>query len=146
MTSSLVISVGLLVLAKNGVAFNPHLTLPITVLFTTICWVATAYVAPATDRKTLVEFYRKVRPAGPGWTSVRREAALSLAEEARTGLNVPKALLGWSAGCAMIWSSLFTIGNFLYGRMMPALLTGVVFVVCAFVVADALKSSWTEPA
>lgn len=146
MTSSLLVSVGLLVLAKNGVVFNPHFTLPITVLVTTICWVATAYIAPATDRRTLVEFYRKVRPAGPGWTEIRREAALSASEEARTGLNVPQALLGWSAGCAMIWSSLFTIGNVLYGRMMPALITGAVFVVCAFVVGNALKSSWTEPA
>jgi hypothetical protein len=36
------------------------------------------------------------------------------------------AMLGWFAGCTMIWSALFAIGNYLYGRTPQALLlTGV---------------------
>jgi hypothetical protein len=27
------------------------------------------------------------------------------------------SLLGWFTGCITIWSALFTVGNFLYGRM-----------------------------
>ena len=40
-----------------------------------------------------------------------------------------KATLGWIAGCLTIWSSLFAIGNFLYGRTRPALVLTAVFVV-----------------
>ena len=31
--------------------------------------------------------------------------------------NVPLAMLGWVSGTVLIWSALFTVGNFLYGRM-----------------------------
>ena len=69
--------------SKNGVQFSTHVALMVTVALTTVCWVATAYLGPETDRTVLVEFYRKVRPAGPGWASIRREANLSAAEERR---------------------------------------------------------------
>ena len=65
MISSFAISVALLVLAKNGVAISTHVALLITIAVTTICWVATAFLGPETDREVLVEFYRKVRPSGP---------------------------------------------------------------------------------
>lgn len=145
MTSSLLVSIVLLVLAKNGVTFSPHVALPLTVAVTTICWVITAYVAPQTDRQTLVDFYRKVRPSGPGWTSVRAEANLTPAEEARTHLNVPMALLGWSAGCAMIWSSLFATGAFLYGRTSQAIVLVVVFAVSAWIVSRSLNLVGADP-
>ncbi len=146
MTASLALSVALLVMAKNGVELGQHMALPLTVGITTLCWVITAYVAPQTDRATLVDFYRKVRPSGPGWSGIRREANLSPAEEAVTHLNVPMALLGWSAGCAMIWSSLFATGAFLYGRNTQAIALTAVFLVSAFIVSKALKTMGTEKA
>ena len=48
----------------------------LTIVVTTVCWVATAYLAPGTDDETLIRFYLKVRPAGPGWAAVRRQAEL----------------------------------------------------------------------
>jgi Na+/proline symporter len=146
MTSSLVVSIGLLVAAKNGATFSPHFALPFTVAVTTACWVLAAYVAPQTDRATLVAFYRKVRPSGPGWAAIRREAGVDERDARRTSVNMPKALLGWSAGCAMIWSSLFTIGSLLYGQPARALITGAVFIVSALVVRDALRTAWPEEA
>jgi hypothetical protein len=76
-------------------------------------------VGPPTDRQALINFYRKVHPFGPGWRAVQREAGVSDAEAAGWAQheNIPLALLGWLAGCIMIWSALFTVGNFLYGRM-----------------------------
>jgi SSS family solute:Na+ symporter len=145
MTSSLVVSIGLLIASKNGVTFSPHTALPLTVAITTICWVAAAYLAPQTDRAVLVEFYRKVKPAGPGWTAIRHEANLSAADEASTHFNVPMALLGWSAGCAMIWSALFAMGAFLYGRTGQALGITAVFIVSAIIVAKALQATNPEP-
>ena len=145
MTSSLLVSVGLLVASKNGVHMSPHLALPLTVVVTTICWVATAYLAPQTDRQTLISFYKKVRPSGPGWNEIREAAKLTPAEAAETHTNIAEALLGWSAACSMIWSALFTIGTFLYGRYTQTMLLFVVFVISTAIVVRVMKTLWPEP-
>ena len=72
-----------LILRKNGVAFGTHEELLMAVIFTTICWVAAAYLGPETDRETLISFYHKVRPFGPGWAPIRALAHdVALAEGA----------------------------------------------------------------
>ncbi|HTR98983.1 MAG TPA: Na+:solute symporter, partial [Bacteroidota bacterium] len=140
MISSFLISVLLLVLNKTGTHVSTHAGLMITVAFTTICWVLTAYLGPATDRKTLIDFYRKVRPSGPGWTAIRKEAGLP--PDAPAGDNIPLALLGWFAGCTAIWSSLFTVGNFLYGRLVAAGLLCAVFCVSGGILLHVFNRLW----
>jgi solute:Na+ symporter, SSS family len=143
MVSSFGVSVALLILARSGMHLSTHSALLITVAFTTVCWLATAYLGPETDRRVLVEFYRKVRPAGPGWAPVRAAAGLS-ADEMRTGGdNIPMALLGWVAGCTMIWAALFTVGNYLYGRMDYALMLLVAFVVSGGVLLWVIRTLWS---
>jgi hypothetical protein len=115
----------------------------LTIAFTTICWLLAAYLAPQTDRKTLIEFYRKVRPAGPGWEPIRQEAGLSKAELAATGDSIPLSLVGWVAGCAMIWSSLFTVGSFLYGRSGQGVMLGAVFVVSGLILLAVINKLWS---
>ena len=46
--------------------FSTHAALLATVAITTVCWVATAYLGPETDREVLIDFWRKVRPGRPG--------------------------------------------------------------------------------
>jgi SSS family solute:Na+ symporter len=144
MGSSFAISVALLVLARNGVSFSTHAALLVTVAATTACWLLTAFVGPQTDRRVLIEFYRKVRPFGPGWDVIRREAGIS-ATDSPSRENIPTALLGWLAGSVTIWSSLFALGNYLYGRLTPAILLTVVFAVSAFVMVWAVRSLWARP-
>jgi SSS family solute:Na+ symporter len=144
MTSSLAVSIVLLVLAKNGVHWSPHVALPLTVAVTTVCWVATAYLGPATDRSVLIAFYRKVRPFGPGWERVRKDAGIAANDPAGTHENIPRSLLGWFAGCTSIWSALFATGNFLYGRLPQAwLLTGV-FAVSALTLVHVMRKLWPD--
>lgn len=123
MISSFGISLALLVLHKVGIDYGSHTDLLITVGFTTVCWLVTALLPGLeTDRAVLVNFYKKVRPFGPGWEPVREAAGVSRAEaaEASRHQNIPLSLLGWLAGCSLVWSALFTIGNFLYGRLLYA--------------------------
>jgi solute:Na+ symporter, SSS family len=130
------------VLAKNGVHFSTHVALLVTIAFTTLCWVATAYLGPQTEREVLVEFFKKVRPFGPGWRRVREEAGLT-ADTARTvGDNIPLALLGWFTGCTTIWSALFAVGNFLYGRTAYAIACTVVFAVAGSVLVQVVNRLW----
>jgi len=143
MISSFLISVAFLMLEKQGVySATTSQRLLMTVGFTTVCWVLAAYLAPQTDRPTLVEFYRKVHPAGPGWEKVRREAGVERAAVERAD-NIPMAMLGWAAGCMMIWSSLFTVGQFIYGRYVLAFALLAVFVVSGLVLLRVVNRLWS---
>jgi SSS family solute:Na+ symporter len=139
MISSFVVSVVLLILAKNGVGFSTHVALLVTVAITTICWMIAAFVAPQTDRAVLLAFYAKIRPFGPGWAEVRNEAGMLDQGPAE---NIPAALAGWVAGSAAIWSALFIVGNVLYGRYTPALVLLVVFAVSCTILVRVTRALW----
>ncbi len=115
---------------------------------TTLAWLITAYVGPETDRATLIAFYQKVKPAGPGWTEIRREAGVDEAE-ANQENRLGAAFAGWISGCLVIWSSLFAIGNFLYSAGDPSrlqtawILTGV-FAVSGFVLLKVTRQLWAD--
>jgi len=138
MVSSFAISVALMVLTKNGVQISTTQQFIVTIGLTSICWLATAFLGPQNDRATLVSFYRKVHPAGPGWGPIAAEAGVVAAEAD----NMPMALLGWISGCIMIWSALFTVGNILYGRMDYAGGLAVVFAISGFSVISVVRRLW----
>jgi SSS family solute:Na+ symporter len=144
MVSSFAISIAFLIMRKGGIAFSTYQQLALTVVFTSVCWISTAYLGPETNRSTLVEFYRKVRPFGPGWRKVQVEAGVSDAEAAEylKHENIPLSLAGWMAGCVSIWSALFTVGNFLYGRMGYAFGLLGVFIVSSTVLVWIVRRLW----
>lgn len=142
MVSSFGISVAFLVLHKTGTVFSTHDKLIWTVAVTTACWVATAYLGPQTDRRTLVDFYRRVRPAGPGWRRIRREAGLEAPEQRGPADSISLALAGWTLGCATIWSALFAVGNFCYGRTVPALVFTMVFALAGGGLVWVVRQVW----
>lgn len=138
------ISVMFFVLAKNGTRFSSHEALLITIAVTTFCWVLTAYFGPQTDRAVLINFYKKVKPFGPGWNRIRLEAGLTQDEASTTGENIPLALVGWSSGCMLIWSAMFTIGSFLYGRTTSAYLLLTVSVISAAILVAVVSRLWND--
>jgi Na+/proline symporter len=144
MLSSFLISVVFVALGRNGELFSTDKQLLLTISITTICWVAMAYLGPQTDEQTLVAFYLKVKPFGPGWNRVRQAAGISAVEakEFNRNNNIPLALLGWVTGCILIWSALFTVGNFLYGRLGYAFSLLGVAIVCGVVLIGTIKRLW----
>ena len=145
MISSFLISMVFLFLEKQHLySTTSAVKLLLTIAVTTICWILAAYVAPPTDRQTLIDFYRKVRPAGPGWSSVRQEAGISEAEARQNAESLPMALLGWVAGCTVIWSALFMLGNYLYGRTGYALALGGVFLLSGLTLLAVINRLWSD--
>jgi Na+/proline symporter len=138
MISSFLVSVALLVVTRSGVQLGTAKQLIITIAVTTVCWIATAYLGPQTEQHVLVDFYRKVHPFGPGWKPVQAKAG-PVPEQQE---NFPLALIGWLAGCIMIWSALFTVGNFLYGRLNYAIALLAVFAVCAAILIAIVRRLW----
>ena len=131
-------------LNNGGMRISTHIALLITIAITTACWLLAALVAPQTDRRTLIEFYKKVRPFGPGWAAIRKEAGVSDEEARSTHENIPLALLGWTAGCTVIWSALFMVGNFLYGRMGYTIILTAVFVVSGLALLYVINKLWAD--
>lgn len=143
MAASFIASVVLLILKRSGheIDFAPGLIA--SVGFTTLCWVIAAYVAPATEMPTLVAFFKKALPAGPGWNAVRREIGMQESAAQESGDHMGYATLGWVSGCVLIWSSLFAIGKFLYGQMSEAWILTAVAVVSGLVLLRVIRRLWT---
>jgi hypothetical protein len=103
-----------------------------------------AFVGPQTDREKLIKFYQKIHPIGPGWNRIREHAGVSAVEAAHFAKqdNIPLAMLGWVAGTSVIWSGLFTVGNFLYGRTGYTLALGAVFVLSGSILIAVIRRLW----
>jgi Na+/proline symporter len=144
MVCSFLVSIVLLFLRRGGIEMGTHRELLLTIILTTIFWVITAYLGPQTDRQTLIDFYRKVHPVGPGWRRIRKVAGISEEEAAREdeATNIPLSMLGWFAGTAVVWSGLFTVGNFLYGRLGYAAGLLAVFVLTGLLLIWVVRRVW----
>lgn len=112
MFASFAVSLGFFIAGKYGHALNSVDTLLITIGVTTVVWVGVTFATPPVDAETLTAFYRKVRPAGPGWSRVRRRSALPASPD-----SMSLALAGWVLGLASIYGALFAAGGFIYGRL-----------------------------
>jgi hypothetical protein len=77
-----------------------------TVVVTTAAWLAVTFLTPPEPRERLEAFYRRARPAGPGWNSVRGR----LEHDAPPTESLGEQFRGWIFGCVLIYASLFGIG------------------------------------
>ena len=137
MAASFVVSLGLFIARKNGLEMASHVSLIWTVAITTIVWISVTLMTQPTDRARLVEFYRLVRPAGPGWNQIRGESNLPPSPD-----SMANSLLGWVLGCLFVYSALFGTGSYIYGRTGQALVFTVVFIVSAAGLWRLLPMMW----
>jgi hypothetical protein len=124
MTSSFLVALGFFIAAKQGMQLPSHVTLIITVAITTIVWVVATLVAKPTDPETLKQFCRLVKPAGPGWSEVRKAAGVEGSPDSLT-----QSLLGWVLGCTFVYAALFGAGSFLFGKTAQGVMWLALFVV-----------------
>jgi SSS family solute:Na+ symporter len=144
MISSFAISVAFFIMKKAGHPLPFAETVLCSVGFTTFCWLLTAFIGETTSRERLIAFYRKVHPAGPGWTRIRQEAGVTESQAALHGDHMGLAFAGWISGCIVIWSALFAIGNFLYYRYAYAGVLAVVFIVSGSLLMYVINHLWDK--
>jgi uncharacterized membrane protein YccC len=53
-------------------------------------------------------------------------------------------LAGWAVGTAAIWSALFTVGNFLYGRLNYAFILLGIFIVSGSILLRVINRIWSN--
>lgn len=113
---------------------------------TTLSWVLVTLMTPAEDQATLVSFYQKIQPGGPGWKKViqqAQQAGVTL-DTTKKPWDVPTGIICMLLGTAAVYSLLFAAGSLLYGdygRMGILLLLTLVSTVGLFYFWKRLKNS-----
>ncbi len=134
MLSSGIISIAL----TNETIFNlifsdgglpTYMKFPFIVLMTTAIWLLVTFLTPADDNETLVNFYNKTQPGGPGWNSVVKNNNIKLG---KAEWIVPQGILCMLIGCICIYSALFSTGYFIYGEYNSAILFLAVTLISSF--------------
>jgi Na+/proline symporter len=139
MAASFIVAVGFFVAARNGATLPGHVVLLLSVAITTAVWLAATWLAPGTDRAVLQAFYRRARPAGPGWTAIRAEVGGVPPAD-----DLGRAFAGMVAGCAFVYGALFASGNWLIGSSVWAAIWTIVFGLGAVVMARTITRMWTS--
>ena len=114
----------------------------VTVGTTTVVWVAVTFMTSPEPMETLVAFYRRVRPEGPGWNGIAARAELSQAH-AQGRLSLQFA--NWILGCALIYGSLFGIGKLIFKEWVAGVLLLLVAIVSgALITRNLSRGEMTE--
>jgi solute:Na+ symporter, SSS family len=140
MVSSFLLAAALVVAADLGVAVPSDVALVVTVAITTSVWLVATWWFRPTDREVLRRFYRTARPAGPGWTAIRRECG-----DLPPVDNLNRDFAGWLYGCVMVYGALFGVGHLLFGHTAPAVVFLSAAVVSMVLLARLLPRIWARP-
>ena len=140
MSAALVVSLGLrwrgTFDADSPIGFAQ--TILTTVAITTVVWlIATFATRPESDAK-LIAFYRRVRPAGPGWRGV---AGLAGAAEDAAAARLAPGFIQWVLGITAVYSTLFAVGETLFGAWPMAALLGALAITAAVLLARRMETS-----
>jgi hypothetical protein len=94
----------------------------IAVTSTSIIWIVTTFITRPENKRVLRDFYKLTNPGGPGWKKVVKDAKEDgeIINEKDLGKpwEMPIQILLVFIGCIVIYSSLFAIGNFVYGKTL----------------------------
>ena len=137
MVSSFMVAVGFFFAGKAGMGIPSHVALLLSVATTTVVWVVVTFLTAPTPSATLVQFYERVRPSGPGWAPVRAAAAPGEPSD-----SLAEAGLGWVLGCVLVYAALFGTGSALYGRWPQAAVWGLAGIVSALGLVRLLPRLW----
>jgi len=104
------------IVSALGLPDSPMSSLLVVVLGSTAVVLAVTFLTPADDPARLEEFYRRVRPPGPGW---RRVAARCAGVRPDSGLGLVAAQ--WAAGVVLVFSAMIGLGSLLLGNVIGGL-------------------------
>ncbi|MFA8450726.1 MAG: sodium:solute symporter family protein [Bacteroidales bacterium] len=132
MIISFVVAITLAILKNNHIIeLKDYAEILLGVGITTVGWLLVTFLTPPTDQEQLRAFYKKIRPGGPGWKRVVKQAEkenITLVKEEDLAYDVPTGILCMILGTVAIFSCLFGIGFILYENPTYAI---SYFVACA---------------
>jgi Na+/proline symporter len=125
MIVSFVVALGFLA-AERFWGYNPGETFKIlaAVGITTISWLVVTWLTPPADQEILRSFYKRIRPGGPGWRKIVKDAeyeGITLDKSKDLKWDVPTGILAMIWGVLFVYSTLFAIGELLYAKYTTAI-------------------------
>jgi Na+/proline symporter len=125
MIVSFVVALGFLA-AESFWGYNPGETFKIlaAVGITTISWLVVTWLTPPADQEILRSFYKRIRPGGPGWRKIVKDAeyeGITLDKSKDLKWDVPTGILAMIWGVLFVYSTLFAIGELLYAKYTTAI-------------------------
>jgi Na+/proline symporter len=90
-------------------------SLLIVVAWTTVAWLIVTACTPPDGEATLIGFYRRVRPDGPGWRPIAARV------DGPPPAPLGGLLVDWVAGCVLLYAILFGVGAVVFGAVAAAL-------------------------
>ena len=121
-------------LFEDGGIFPGYLKFPFVVVCSSFIWLIVTYLTPPEKDKVLFDFYLKTQPGGPGWNMIIRKAEKSKISIIQTTekWSVPNGILAMILGCVVIYSSMFAIGNYIYGEYVLAIVLTLIVLIFSF--------------
>jgi hypothetical protein len=138
MASSFSVAVYFFIRGKMGNPVPQHISLLVTIAFTTVIWLAVTYLTKPVKKEKLISFYKLVKPAGPGWKKIQSESGLDSSPDSLT-----LSFAGWVTGCLFVYSALFGTGAYIYGRISLAIFWTGLFVISTFFLIKVIKKIWS---
>jgi SSS family solute:Na+ symporter len=84
-----------------------------TLACTTALWLAATFATKPEPDETLLAFYERVRPSGPGWRAIAAKSKLP-----EIGPPMPVRARDWVLGCVLVYASLFGVGKWILGERL----------------------------
>ncbi|MBL6446594.1 Na+:solute symporter [Fulvivirga sp. 29W222] len=113
----------------EGLGFDPipnHYRLLLGITITTGIWFVATMLTRPTSKEKLREFYLKVKPAGPGWESVVRNAKNDNIDIPEVKNNLSLQVLSVFIGSITVFCALFASGYWIYQNTMPAIVLSLI--------------------
>jgi len=102
---------------KLDIAFPDSLF--IIVPLTTVAWITAMYLTKPSEESKLTNFYRLIRPGGPGWRNMRLKHP-----EVKNDRGYGYLFLDWFLGIILVYMFLFGTGKIIFAEYM----TGLIFI------------------
>ena len=122
--------IGDLIFNENFI--QPYFKFPLVVLITTFVWITVTFITKPDDDETLIKFYEKTNPGGPGWKRIKNISKLRSKSEEKEWI-VPRGILCMILGCFAIYSALFSTGYFIYGELSNGFIFLISTIIFSFI-------------
>ena len=123
-------TLGNLIFNENFI--QPYFKFPLVVLITTFVWITVTFMTKPDDDETLIKFYEKTNPGGPGWKRIKNISKLRSKSEEKEWI-VPRGILCMILGCFAIYSALFSTGYFIYGELSNGFIFLISTIIFSFI-------------
>jgi len=111
----------------------------ITVAFTSAVWLLVTFFTRAESEQTLLNFYTRVRPQGPGWKRVVPVALYNSTDGGAGSLT--EQLMNWVLGCILIYASLFGLGYVIFGNLLSGFISLAIAIAAATLIFRNLEQT-----